>query len=266
MTMAKRKAADATRAEATEKATLDVQPTQPTQMKVEQIAIDDIADDAANPRLRSGDIAGLASSMAQVGLLQPIRVIPVGEPDNPRQMAVVSGHRRLAAARLLGWKTIPATIAMLDENVHVERAVENLQREEPDAIETSMHVGNVFDDEWANACATAGVSPDAELQGDVARLIRDEAIKATANRLGKPVTWVRDQHFLSLLDATTRGLVIDGRLPMQHARELVKIADPATRAELAKAASVFKAEDWRPRRRSPRRRIAVGTCSGSRCW
>jgi ParB family chromosome partitioning protein len=49
-----------------------------------------------------GDIAGLAASMAQLGLLYPIIVTPDG--------LLVCGERRLRAAKLLGWKTIPVTI------------------------------------------------------------------------------------------------------------------------------------------------------------
>jgi ParB family chromosome partitioning protein len=49
-----------------------------------------------------GDILGLAESMAQLGLLYPIIVTPEG--------LLVCGERRLRAAQLLGWETIPVTI------------------------------------------------------------------------------------------------------------------------------------------------------------
>jgi N6-adenosine-specific RNA methylase IME4 len=48
-----------------------------------------------------GDIAGLAASIAEVGLLQPIAVTFDGH--------LIAGERRLRAVRLLGWKTIPYT-------------------------------------------------------------------------------------------------------------------------------------------------------------
>jgi ParB family chromosome partitioning protein len=49
-----------------------------------------------------GDIAALAASMKVLGLLHPIVVTPDG--------LLVCGERRLRAARLLGWKTIPVTV------------------------------------------------------------------------------------------------------------------------------------------------------------
>lgn len=49
-----------------------------------------------------GDIDGLAASMASIGLLHPVVVTPEG--------LLICGERRLRAAQLLGWKTIPVTI------------------------------------------------------------------------------------------------------------------------------------------------------------
>src|SRR5262245_2300661 len=48
-----------------------------------------------------GDIAALAASIAEVGLLQPIAVTFDGY--------LIAGERRLRAVQLLGWKTIPYT-------------------------------------------------------------------------------------------------------------------------------------------------------------
>src|SRR6516225_7326040 len=48
-----------------------------------------------------GDIAELAASIAEVGLLQPIAVTFDGH--------LIAGERRLRAVELLGWKTIPYT-------------------------------------------------------------------------------------------------------------------------------------------------------------
>lgn len=50
-----------------------------------------------------GDVAGLARSIAEVGLLHPVVVTGNG--------TLVAGERRLAACRLLGWDNIPARTA-----------------------------------------------------------------------------------------------------------------------------------------------------------
>jgi len=68
-----------------------------------------------------GDIAGLAASMAELGLLQPIVI----RPDD----RLIAGHRRLAAARLLGWTDIPVTVVDLDSVVRGEFA-ENAVRKD----------------------------------------------------------------------------------------------------------------------------------------
>ena len=46
-----------------------------------------------------GDIDGLAASIAEVGLLQPIALTFDGH--------LIAGERRLRAVELLGWKTTP---------------------------------------------------------------------------------------------------------------------------------------------------------------
>jgi N6-adenosine-specific RNA methylase IME4/ribosomal protein S14 len=68
-----------------------------------------------------GDIESLAASIADVGLLHPIVVTPDGR--------LIAGERRLQAAKLLGWKTIPVNIVDLDAVVRGEFA-ENTQRKD----------------------------------------------------------------------------------------------------------------------------------------
>jgi ParB family chromosome partitioning protein len=54
-----------------------------------------------------GDIDALAASMKELGLLHPIVVRPDG--------VLVAGERRLRAAKLLGWETIPVAEAELEK-------------------------------------------------------------------------------------------------------------------------------------------------------
>jgi ParB-like nuclease domain len=49
-----------------------------------------------------GDIESLAQSMSDFGLLTPVQIKPDG--------TLLCGERRLKAAKLLGWTTIPVTI------------------------------------------------------------------------------------------------------------------------------------------------------------
>jgi ParB family transcriptional regulator, chromosome partitioning protein len=63
-----------------------------------------IADIKVGKRIRKdmGDLAGLAESIEDIGLLNPITV-----DENGRLLA---GARRLAACKRLKWKTIPVNV------------------------------------------------------------------------------------------------------------------------------------------------------------
>jgi N6-adenosine-specific RNA methylase IME4 len=61
-----------------------------------------------------GDIDGLAASIAELGLLQPVVVRPDG--------MLIAGERRLRAAKLLGWTEIPVNVVDLDAVVRGEFA------------------------------------------------------------------------------------------------------------------------------------------------
>lgn len=54
-----------------------------------------------------GDIATLAKSISEVGLLHPIVVTNEGK--------LIAGERRLKACKALGWKNIPATVVNLED-------------------------------------------------------------------------------------------------------------------------------------------------------
>ena len=58
------------------------------------------------------DLEVLEASMARMGQLEPIVVRPLGR----ERYEVVSGHRRLAAARRLKWKELAARVVEMDDN------------------------------------------------------------------------------------------------------------------------------------------------------
>jgi ParB family chromosome partitioning protein len=81
-------------------------------------------------------VKGLAGSIAQVGLLNPITVRATGD-----EYTLVAGLHRLEAAKLLGWSQIPAVIVELDD---VDRMLaeidENLIRNELSDLERGEHL------------------------------------------------------------------------------------------------------------------------------
>ncbi len=87
----------------------------------------------SNSPLREADdpVDGLAKSIGEKGLLQPVVVRPVREG-----FEVIAGNRRLRACRLLGMKKVPCYIVGLDDKQAYEVSIiENLQRNNLNPIE-----------------------------------------------------------------------------------------------------------------------------------
>ena len=79
-----------------------------------------------NPRARAHGIAELADSLRAHGLLQPVVARRRGATYE-----LIAGHRRLEAARLLGWTEIAAVVRdETDDQAYILTLVENLQRED----------------------------------------------------------------------------------------------------------------------------------------
>ena len=76
----------------------------------------------------AGELAGLAQSIKENGLLQPLLLRPA--PTIPGKYELVAGERRLRAVQKLGWKEVPAVTRDVDDDALLVLAlVENLQRE-----------------------------------------------------------------------------------------------------------------------------------------
>jgi ParB family chromosome partitioning protein len=87
-----------------------------------------------NPRRRLVNVAELADSIREYGLLQPIVVRSAAEGYE-----VVAGHRRLEALRSLGWDTAPAVVQTADDSrAYLLSLIENLQREDLTPREESL--------------------------------------------------------------------------------------------------------------------------------
>jgi ParB family chromosome partitioning protein len=79
-------------------------------------------------------LAELAKSIKHYGLVQPIVVRRSTDAGAPFEL--IAGERRLRAAKLAGFSTIPALVRELDDHPMMEYAIlENVQREDLNAIE-----------------------------------------------------------------------------------------------------------------------------------
>ena len=76
----------------------------------------------------------LAASIKLLGLIQPITLRPLADG----RYQIISGERRFRASQLAGLERVPAYIRKTDDQGMLEMAiVENIQREDLDAIEVS---------------------------------------------------------------------------------------------------------------------------------
>lgn len=213
------------------------------------IPLDLIVIDKERERLgEDPELDQLVASMRVDGLLQPVGVLELGRTLQHQKHRLVFGHRRFAAAKRLGWKAIEATIVVLPENVSEDdvlqvRAIENLQRKELNPAEEAVMVAQLLDAlaiTAAQACSLSHLPADECLSHPK---VRAHAYQLAAAKLAKSETWVRDRAFIGRLDGKARDLVLSGRLPLAHAREISKLADPGLRA---KAAVDFAGRDSRP--------------------
>jgi ParB family chromosome partitioning protein len=88
-------------------------------------------------------LQGLANSIREVGILQPIRVHAVAASDGSLRYTIVSGQRRYEAARMVGLNTVPCLIVDNPANAShtlVSQVTENLQRKAMTATELALAV------------------------------------------------------------------------------------------------------------------------------
>lgn len=111
-------------------------------MDVRMIPLDAL--DVPSPlrqRLDPDKLEGLAASMDEVGMLQPILATEPGEG----RYRLVAGYRRVAAAQRRGKREVPAVILAADADVRQVQLVENLQREDLDPLERALAVYTFMD-------------------------------------------------------------------------------------------------------------------------
>ncbi|MFT4526680.1 MAG: ParB family chromosome partitioning protein [Bacteroidia bacterium] len=186
------------------------------------IPIDQIETNPFQPRTRFDQIAldELAASIRQLGIIQPITVRKLGYG----KYQLISGERRFRASQLAGLTDIPAYIRIANDQAMLEMAlVENIQRQELDAIEIAISYQRLMDE--------CNITQD-ELSG----------------RVGKQRSTISNYlRLLKLPPAIQKGL-ISNQLTMGHARAIINVEDPADQLALFKAIvsenlSVRKIED-----------------------
>ena len=149
----------------------------------------------------------LASSIKEQGIIQPIIVRVSGSQAN--YFEIVAGERRWRAAQLAGLETLPAIVRKLsDDQVMAMTLIENIQREDLNAIEEAQALKRLVDD--------LGMSHE---------------------EVGKVVGMSRESvsNMIRLIDLpeAVRAMVVDGDLSMGHARALLGVGERGSIISLA---------------------------------
>lgn len=110
-----------------------------------EIAVADIMPNPNQPRTQFDEEAldELADSIRQLGVIQPITV----KRGDDGKYLIISGERRWRAARRADLETLPAYIREVDdENLHAMALVENIQRQDLNAIEIALGMQRLIDE------------------------------------------------------------------------------------------------------------------------
>jgi ParB family transcriptional regulator, chromosome partitioning protein len=176
---------------------------------VRMVPIADLEPNPYQPRkdMAAAELQTLCDSIRESGILQPILARVVGN-----KLQIVAGERRWRAAQLAELKEVPVLArTMSDNDSAVFALVENLQREDLNAIEKAQGI----------------------------KLLMDQ-MKATQEQVAKQVGFERSTvaNFLRLLDLPEpiQAHVSRGTLSMGHGRTLLALPDHETMIKTAEHA------------------------------
>lgn len=175
---------------------------------INEIAIELIEANPNQPR-REFDpqaLQELATSIREIGIIQPITLRQV--EDNRFQ--IIAGERRWRASQLAGLKAIPAYIRTIsDESVMEMALVENIQREDLNAIEIALAYQHLLDND--------GMTQE-----------------KVSERVGKSRAAIANYLRLLRLPAQIQLSLQKKELDMGHARALLSLESPSMQIKLYK--------------------------------
>ena len=112
-------------------------------MEIQLLALSQIMEDPDQPRKQHSEesLRGLADSIRQHGLLNPITISPLSGTENYR---LVTGERRWRAAQMANLEVIPCIVKQVaDDERLTEQLIENLQREDLQPLEKARAIQHI---------------------------------------------------------------------------------------------------------------------------
>lgn len=161
-----------------------------------EIEIEKIIPNPTQPRTQFDEEAldELADSIRTLGVIQPVTVKRNGD-----KYVIISGERRWRAAQRADLKTLPAYIREVDdENLHAMALVENIQRQDLNAIEIALGMQRLIDE---------------------CRLTQD----ALSEKVGKKRSTISNYMRLLKLPAEIQLALKEGLISMGHAKAIAGV-------------------------------------------
>ncbi len=171
-----------------------------------KLKVSEIEPNTLQPRKEFNEdaLAELADSIKKFGIIEPIVVSKKG-----KGYQIIAGERRWRAARLAGLKEVPVIIREYSDRERMEVAlIENLQREDLNAVEEAMAYQSLIDEY---------------------NLKQDEV----AERVSKSRTTITNSLRLLKLSDKVKQMLIDDMISSGHARALLSIEDENVQYETA---------------------------------
>ncbi len=189
--------------------------------RMAEIEVSKIYPNPTQPRTKFDDeaLAELADSIRQLGVIQPVTV----RKDGDGRYMIISGERRWRASQIVGLETLPAYIREADdESLHAMALVENIQRQDLNAIEIALGMQRLIDE--------CGLTQE-----------------QMADRVGKKRSTVSNYMRLLNLPGEVQLALKEGLITMGHAKAIAGIAPEnqvkALKRCIKKALSVRQAEE-----------------------
>ena len=163
-----------------------------------EVPIGSIKPNPLQPRSHFDDemMASLASSIKELGVLQPVLVRQSGD-EVADEFELIAGERRWRAARRAGLQTIPVLIQVADDAHSLEQAlVENLHRQDLNVLEEASAYQQLIEE-------------------------FDYTHEEVATRVGKSRTAVTNTLRLLQLPSGAQRLLAEGQISPGHAQALL---------------------------------------------
>lgn len=186
-----------------------------------EIELSKIIPNPTQPRATFDDeaMAELVDSIRTLGVIQPITV----KRNTDNEYVIISGERRWRASKAAGLEVVPAYIREVDDaNLHAMALVENIQRQDLNAIEIALGLQRLVDE--------CGLTQD-----------------SLAEKVGKKRSTVANYMRLLRLPSEVQLALKEGLISMGHAKAIAGVPEEKQLALLKrclkKALSVRQAED-----------------------